>query len=45
MSSQIKVVTGEVLKSSSEAPVGRRVTDRGAIVITDLRLGVNRNGT
>ena len=35
---------GEVLECACQAPVRCRVDDRGAIVLRELRLGVNRRG-
>jgi hypothetical protein len=35
---------GEVLECACQAPVRRRVGDRGAVVFRELRLGVNRRG-
>lgn len=34
----------QVLESTDEAPVGLRIVDRGAIVVEELRLSVNRHG-
>ena len=35
---------GEVLEGACQAPVRRRISDRGAVVFRELRLGVNRRG-
>jgi hypothetical protein len=35
---------GQVLEGVGEAPVGRRVGDRGPVVRRELRLSVNRHG-
>jgi hypothetical protein len=35
---------GHVLEGTNQAPVGRRVGDRGLVVLRELRLIVNRRG-
>jgi hypothetical protein len=35
---------GHVLEGSGQAPVGRRVGDRGPVVLRELRLSVDRRG-
>jgi hypothetical protein len=35
---------GEVLERAGQAPVGRRVGDRGPVVLRELRLSVDRRG-
>jgi hypothetical protein len=35
---------GQVLESASQAPVERRVSDRGPVVLIELRLSVDRRG-
>jgi hypothetical protein len=35
---------GQVLEGTGQAPVGRRVGNRGPIVLRELRLSVNRRG-